>query len=92
MLIAHNSFFSRVTLVWNTQTNASNSVYYNCIYVKNGKHTENRIVSKLILICMPLHDGFNLRRPVGELLKGVGFYHGVCLLFAVSPKSKEKVM
>lgn len=41
---------------------------------------------------MPIHDGFNLRSPIGELFKGVGLYDGVCLLFAVSHKSKEKVM
>lgn len=39
---------------------------------------------------MPTHDGFNLRSPVGELLKGVGWDDGVYLLLAVSCKSKEK--
>lgn len=52
VIIAHNFFFPCVTLVWNAQTNASNSGYCNCIYVKNGKHIESRILSKLILICI----------------------------------------
>lgn len=41
---------------------------------------------------MPIHDGFNLRRPIGYLLKVVGLYDVVCLVFAVSHKSMEKVM